>query len=630
MKQSVEQVKGEILDAASAVIEYKNALRQIDWDLFDRGQTRLEQLVSESQFLIDLYAKYPLFDKDTGKITEKGIATRGLLVQNYETYINQAKQLQEEIAELKKELEADPSSTTLIDRIKELEQNERDAILASEGLKESLRDLRENELNALIDSISKLIDKFKESLKKQKDLYDYQKSISEQNDNINKLKRQLLAWDNGDDTSQENLARVQKLKDDLKKAETQLKETEWDRYISETEEILDNLLEDLKSWVEEKLEDLNGILREAIESTNLNGEQIRNTIEQTSAETGYIYTEEFTKIWDNLSESFSQNFDIENEVKDVCSEIQSDILELPTENGLESYLSGETYQIVNEIANTNNAVSSVESAVRETNQAVAQIGSRIAEYAAAIKSGIDSAQQAAQQAKQAAQQAQSTANQAKSEASAARSASNRSNNNSNTLPSTKYEGGNQNYYIDVYNTGGMHIKRYDNLTYDKAQSQAEQLRKYYKNVSIKHYAKGGLVTNKNKNPLDFLAEQLGEDHVIATKEGERILTAKQNENFEKLANAFSSLSAEDMAKYSILTGNKMIGKMPTLQMPVLRSMEQGGNTEINGGISINLPNVTNKAEFVEWLKTDGQIEKIVQSMTLGKLQGRNSYDKMKY
>ena len=74
----------------------------------------------------------------------------------------------------------------------------------------------------------------------------------------------------------------------------------------------------------------------------------------------------------------------------------------------------------------------------------------------------------------------------------------------------------------------------------------------------------------------------------------------------------------------------MIDKMPTLQMPVLRSMEQGGNTEINGGISINLPNVTNKAEFVEWLKTDGQIEKIVQSMTLGKLQGRNSYDKMKY
>ena len=85
-----------------------------------------------------------------------------------------------------------------------------------------------------------------------------------------------------------------------------------------------------------------------------------------------------------------------------------------------------------------------------------------------------------------------------------------------------------------------------------------------------------------------------------------------------------------MAKYSILTGSKVLGNMPQLQMPTLRSMESGNNTEINGGISINLPKVTNKAEFVEWLKTDGQIEKIVQSMTLGTLQGKNSYSKLKY
>ena len=172
----------------------------------------------------------------------------------------------------------------------------------------------------------------------------------------------------------------------------------------------------------------------------------------------------------------------------------------------------------------------------------------------------------------------------------------------------------------------------NDLTQQEAQELLEKYKRMYPKTSlyVGHYAKGGLIGKDKDNPLDFLAQQLGEDHMVAAKEGERILTAKQNENFEKLANAFSSLSSEDMAKYSILTGNKMIGKMPTLQMPTLRDMNAGNNTEINGGISINLPNVTNKAEFVEWLKTDGQIEKIVQSMTLGKLQGRNSYDKMKY
>ena len=169
MKEKIEAVKGEIIDAANALIEYKNALRQIEWDLFDRGQTRLEQLISESQFLIDLYSKYPLFDKETGEITDKGMATRGLLVQNYETYKQQAAQLADEIERLKSELKADPKNVTLIDRLRELEQAERDAILASEGVKESLRDLLENEINALIDALDKLVNKYIEALNKQKD-----------------------------------------------------------------------------------------------------------------------------------------------------------------------------------------------------------------------------------------------------------------------------------------------------------------------------------------------------------------------------------------------------------------------------------------------------------------------------
>ena len=640
MKQSVEAVKGEILDATSALIEYKNQLRQIDWDLFDRGQTRLEQLVSESQFLIDLYSKYPLFDKDTGMITNKGMATRGMLVQNFEVYKNQARELAEEVAELRKQLDVDPGDTTLIDRLRELEEAERSAILNMEGVKEALRDLREQEINALIDAISKLIDKYKESLQKQKDLYDYQKNIAEQNKNINSLKKQLMAYDNGNDTSEENRARVQKLNDDLKKAQEQLKETEYDKWISDTESLLDDFLEDLKSWAEEKLADLDAILREAIESVNLNSEQIRETINTTSEQTGYVYTEEFTKIWDNLSDSFSQNFDIENATNDVCEGIRNDVELLPTYDALASYLDGETYQLINSIASVDNAVGGVQTAIGQTNSALAQIQSRIAEYASAIRSAVGEATNAAKQAKAAADKAQATANEAKNTANAAKQAAQNAEKKASTTPTTT-SNSNKTYVI-VDTKGNIYMGRYATASeaqqaFNKKASEiyaSQGVDAYYNfkkqyHITTQYYKKGGVISDKD-NPLDLIAQQLGEDHMVAAKEGERILTAKQNENFEKLTNAFSSLSAEDMAKYSILTGNKMLGKMPTLQMPTLRTMEQNGNTEINGGISINLPNVTNKEEFVNWLKTDGQIEKIVQSMTLGKLQGKNSYDKMKY
>lgn len=626
MKEKIEAVKGEIIDAANALIEYKNALRQIEWDLFDRGQTRLEQLISESQFLIDLYSKYPLFDKETGEITDKGMATRGLLVQNYETYKQQAAQLADEIAKLKEELEADPKNVTLIDRLRELEQAERDAILASEGVKESLRDLLEQEINALIDALQKLVDQYKKNLQAQKDLHDYQKNIEQQNQNINALKKRLMAYDNGSDTTEENRARVQKLNADLKQAEDQLQETEWDRYISETTQLLDDFMESLREYFDEKLADLNWVLEQAIESTNLNAETIRAQIEQTGAETGYVYTDEFTKIWENMTASdslFSEQRDILAATDAVCTEIKDTVAQLPTDEALSAYLDGETLAIVSEIASVDNAVGAVQTAIGETNTALAQIQSRIQEYNASVLQAMASAQAAAERAQQAANAAQQTANEAKNKAGSG--------------GGNPGSGGNEQWRVVQFSgTSGSPMNKIvkSGLTKSEAEKEEDRLESIYKNTGarfrIESYAKGGLIGKDKDNPLNFLAQQLGEDHMVAAKEGERILTAKQNENFEKLANAFSSLSSEDMAKYSILTGNKMIGKMPTLQMPTLRSMNSGNNTEINGGISINLPNVTNKAEFVEWLKTDGQIEKIVQSMTLGKLQGRNSYDKMKY
>ena len=632
MRNSIEDVKSSIIDATSKLIEYKNALRQIDWDLFDRGQTRLEQLVSESQFLIDLYEKYPLFDKDTGDITDKGMATRGLLVQNYETYRQQAAQLADEIVHLKEELKADPKSTTLIDRLRELEEQERSAILASEGVKESLRDLLENEINALLEALQKLVDQYKKSLQAQKDLHDYQKNIENQNKNINSLRKQIMAYtDNNGDTTEENRARVQKLNDQLKQAEDQLKETEFDRYITETSNLLDDFMQSLRDYFDEKLLDLSWVLERAIEDTNLNAEAIKAQIEQTGVEVGYTYTEEFSKIWENMTASdslFSEQRDILSSTDQVCTDIKSAVDLLPTDEALGSYLDSSTLSIVSEIASAEAAVSNVESAIGETNQALAQIQSKIAEYNASVLSSIADAKAAAERANQAAQAAQTTANEAKSKASSGGGSPGGGGGSNKVTSISILDHDDERGYPSSYKG---HVK----VTSSSGQSQTfggvlADLLKEYAVGKVVAFAKGGIVGKKKDNPLDLIAQSIGEDHMVAAKEGERILTAKQNENFEKLANAFSSLSSEDMAKYSILTGSKVLGNMPQLQMPTLRSMESGNNTEINGGISINLPNVTNKAEFVEWLKTDGQIEKIVQSMTLGKLQGKNSYDKMKY
>ena len=222
--------------------------------------------------------------------------------------------------------------------------------------------------------------------------------------------------DNNGDTSEENRARVQKLNDQLKQAEDQLKETEYDRYIQETQTLLDDFMQSLRDYFDEKLLDLNWVLERAIEDTNLNAETIRAQIEQTGVEVGYTYTDEFTKIWENMTASdslFSEQRDILAATDAVCTEIKDTVAQLPTDEALSAYLDGETLAIVSEIASVDNAVGAVQTAIGETNAALAQIQSRIQEYNASVLSAMASAQAAAERAQQAANAAQQTANEAK-------------------------------------------------------------------------------------------------------------------------------------------------------------------------------------------------------------------------
>lgn len=65
------------------------------------------------------------------------------------------------------------------------------------------------------------------------------------------------------------------------------------------------------------------------------------------------------------------------------------------------------------------------------------------------------------------------------------------------------------------------------------------------------YAKGGVIGTK-KSPLDSIAQSLGEDHLVAGKEGERFLTPVQNEMWEKWTEALPNLqNFANMLQYNI-------------------------------------------------------------------------------
>ena len=63
-------------------------------------------------------------------------------------------------------------------------------------------------------------------------------------------------------------ATIQKTQEALTKAQEELSETEYDRYIADQESMLDTFSDSMKEWVNTRLDDINGLLQNAINATN--------------------------------------------------------------------------------------------------------------------------------------------------------------------------------------------------------------------------------------------------------------------------------------------------------------------------------------------------------------------------
>ena len=149
-------------------------------------------------------------------------------------------------------------------------------------------------INKFLDSLQKLIDKTKRAMSDAKDLYNYQQNIQKQTQNIANLRKQILAYE-GDD-SEETRATKQKLATQLEEAETQLKETEWDRYISETETFLDDMYNDMSETLNARLDDVDQLMHDMIDVANANTDRVAETIATETSKVGYDLTGEFNNI----------------------------------------------------------------------------------------------------------------------------------------------------------------------------------------------------------------------------------------------------------------------------------------------------------------------------------------------
>ena len=294
MTNRINEAKTAIDEAATSMQEYNNQIRQIAWDRFDMLQDEISEVIDESEFLIELMSKSDLYD-ESGKINEVGRATLGLYTMNYNVYTNQVKQYADEIAKINEQLANDPNNTTIIQRRKELIEAQRDAILASQKEKESIKSLVEDGIKAEISYMDDLIDKYLDALNSQKDLYDYQKKIKDQTGKIASLQKQLSSYSG--DNSEESKKRMQEIEVSLKEARENLQDTKYNKYISDSKKMLSDLKDDYEKTMNARLDDLDGLISEISDDVNLNHGDIKRTLEEQSNNVGYTISDSIDSVW---------------------------------------------------------------------------------------------------------------------------------------------------------------------------------------------------------------------------------------------------------------------------------------------------------------------------------------------
>lgn len=296
MQTEINGVKEAIAEANVQLLEYSNAMREIEWGYFDYIQNRIGQITSEADFLIDLLSNSNLY-QDNGQFSDEGTAAMGLHAQNYNVYMAQADQYANEILALNEALSNDPYNTDLINRREELLELQQKSILAAEDEKQAIVDLVEDGINIELDALKELIDTYTDSLDSAKDLYEYQKKISEKTADIASLQKQLSAYEN--DTSEETRAKIQQIKVDLSDAQADLAETEYDQFVSDTKKLLDNLYDEYKNILNERLDNVDALLTDMIGVVNANSSSINETLLKASNDVGYTISQGMQSIWSN-------------------------------------------------------------------------------------------------------------------------------------------------------------------------------------------------------------------------------------------------------------------------------------------------------------------------------------------
>lgn len=576
MTKSISDVDGKIEDMNKSLAEFNQSMKEVSWKRFDRMEDSVNDLADELSFLMNILSSGNDRFEENGKMRDSAMASLGIMASRLDILTKQAKQYRNAISELDNQYADDRMNTKYLDQRNKLIETQRNVINNVYKEREAIKSLIKDGYDKQLNYLNKLISKRKEALSKQLEAYQYQRTIEEKTKNVSNYQKQVMAF--GGDNSEEGKLNAQNARENLRKSKDDLKQTEWEKYISDTSELLDKLSSETQEWINKRLDDIDAIIANAQATVDENQKHIDDTITSEIEKNGIVMSDQFNAY---LSEN--------------------GMFTVKVDAGM------------NAIKNSIDSLTDV--STRLADAVIGEINKK-KEAELEKKRQADEAERKKREAEEAAARAKAEA-EARARAQAQARARQQNNNGG-----VNFVHRNDSYPKNRLNRYGSIVDALKYFNYDSSFSQranyfrqmggsgtyrgsASQnmwmLQKYRK---IKGYASGGIVGD-----IENIIRGNGDDHLTVNtlKKGEAVLDPSTTKIIQKLN-----------------TTAPMINN-------IVNGMREGGNIKVDSvHVDINLPNVKSYKDFRNELINDKQFDKAINDMVSTTLMGGNSLSKRRY
>ena len=256
--EELQKYKNNMMSAASAVKEYMNAIVELEFKGLTDFKSQMDSISNTISTMSDLIGNVGLTD-EKGQLTDLGLTKMALYAQQLANSKQEAAEYAEAMEALKDMLdEGLLTQDEYNKRLQDYTSAQNSAVQSTKEAKDAILSLVKDGIQAEIDAKKKLVDETKAALDAERDLHDYQKSITEKQDNISKLERQIASLSNS--TNREDIAQRLQLQSQLAEAKKELYELQYDHEIDQRKEALDKEFNDYEESKQKESDELDSNL----------------------------------------------------------------------------------------------------------------------------------------------------------------------------------------------------------------------------------------------------------------------------------------------------------------------------------------------------------------------------------